>query len=459
LRSFGRGMVVLILACVVVVGATAAERIGPAVPGAAAPGTAVSSVWLCPHGGGDGWDASVVLADPGATPVDVRLTELGTDAPDPSTTLTIPPGHQVIQPVRAGSTSDSTYIEAFGGWVAAGWILSGSDEAPGLGAEPCAPAGGRSWFVVDSDTAQHHHSNLIVMNPYSVDAVFDIALFRPRLPPLRPADWTDVTLAPGRSRSLDVGSKLLGQDVVGVEVDVSRGRVAAAGLSWSADGGIRSVLASPAGSSSWFLPVAQGAGQSTLEIFVPGTDGAQLSTQLLSSEADPIGAGDAAETQQPGASTAGYQIISSGPSSVDVSSTGGQPIVAALRAAGREGDAAATGGAPVPETAWVVTPTVSSPSSRPGVVLVNPGDLPANVGLRLLPKGDTGEGPSTTITVPAHRAAAVPAGFLRQGPAASVLVTSDVAVVALGTSTSGGKRGLDFYASAIGVPIPEGAVP
>jgi hypothetical protein len=292
------------------------------------------------------------------------------------------------------------------------------------------------------------------MNPFSVDAVFDVALFRPRLPPVRSADWTDITLAPGRSRSLDVGAKLLGQPVVGVEVDVSRGRVAAASLSWSAEAGLRSVLATPAASPTWYLPIAQGAGQSTLEVMVPGSEAVQLTTHLLSSQAAPIGAGDAADTQQPGVSTAAYEIISSGASSVDVSAASGAPIVAALRAVGRAGDGAATGGAAAPAAAWVVTPTIASASGHPGLVVVNPGDAPAHVTLRLLEQGEAGVGPETTLTVPPERAAAAPAGFLQQGPAASVLVTSDAPVVALGTSSSGGKKGLDFYASAVGLPIP-----
>jgi hypothetical protein len=459
MRSLGRGVLALVLGFAVIVGATAADRIGPAEPAAAVPGAALSSVWLCPHGGGEGWDGAIALADPGPSPVDVRLTELGADEPGPPIALTVPAGHEVIQPVRSGSASDVTYVEVFGGWVAAGWVLRGDAATPGVAAEPCAPAGARSWFVVDSDTDQHQHAQLVVMNPYSVDAVFDVALFRPRLPPLRPAEWTDITLAPGRSRSLDVGARLLGQSVVGVEVDVSRGRVAAASLGWSADGGIRSVLAAPAASPTWYLPVAPGAGRSTLlEVLIPGAEGAQLTTQLLSSEAEPVAAGPAADTQQPPASTASYEIISTGPSAVDLSSVTGVPIVAAVRAAGR-GDAAATGGAPALAPAWVVTPTIGSASTPPGLVLVNPGDAPLHVTLRLLPKGDTGVGPDTTITVPAGRAVGAPPGFLRQGPSASVLVTADGDVVALGTSSSDGKHGSGAYASAVGVPIPPGRVP
>jgi hypothetical protein len=454
MRSLRRGALAIVLAGLVFVGAATAERLGPANPAGAVRGSAVSSVWLCPHGGGEGWNGWIALADPGPTAVDVRLTELGTEAPAPTISLTVPAGHQILQEVRSDSTADATFVEVFGGWVAAGWVVTGGASTPGIGAEPCAPGGARSWSVVDSDTEQHQRSDLVVMNPYAVEAVFDVALFRPRLPPVRNADWTDITLGPERSMSLNVGGKLLGQPIVGVEVDVSRGRVAAASLSSSSDGGIRSVLASAGGSPTWFLPVAQGAGQSKLQVLVAGTAGVQLTTQLLSVTVAPIGAGTAADTQQPGASTAGYEIISTGASSVDVASEGGVPIVAALRAVGRVGDAAATGGAPSPAPAWVVTPTLTSGPAHPGIVVVNPGGAAIDVTLRLLTRGTGEPGPETTIAIQPGRTAAAPPGFLQQAPGASVLVVANGDVVALGTSTSGGKRGLGSYASAVGVPIP-----
>src|SRR4029453_3787295 len=148
------------------------------------------------------------------------------------------------------------------------------------------------------------------------------------------------------------------------------------------------------------------------------------------------------------------EIISSGASSVDVASAGGVPIVAALRAIGRAGDAAATGGAPSPAPAWVVTPTLTSGLAHPGIVGVNPGGAGVHVTLQLLTRGTAEPGPQTTITVMPGRTAAAPPGFLQQAPVASVLVKASGDVVALGTSTSGGKRGLGSYASAIGVPVP-----
>jgi hypothetical protein len=416
-------------------------------------GTAVSSVWLCPHGGGEGWNGTIALADPGPEPVEVRLTELSTGAPSEPVTIIVPAGHEVMQPVAAGSTADATYIEVFGGWVAAGWLVRSAPPSHGLGVEPCAPAASRTWYTTDSDTQQGHRSYLVVMNPFSVEAVFDVALFRPRLPPVRSADWIDRTLPPGRSIALNVGAKVLGQDIVGAEVDVSRGRVAAASLSVSPDGGVRSVLGAPATTTTAYLPVAEGAGQSELATFVPGTQGMQFAAQLLSSVA-PQAAGTAGSTQQPGASTAGYPIISVGPSSVNVTSEAGVPFVAALRARGQQSDDAATGGAVAPALAWVVIPTVDGVPAHPQLVLVDPGPTAVRVTLQLLTQGSGPPVPPVTIEVPAGRAAGAPKGFLEQADRAAVLVTADGPIVAVGASTSGGAKGLASYGSAIGIPVP-----
>src|SRR5947208_5242971 len=220
MKRVGRGVLALAVAGLVVLGGIAAERAGPDVPSAAVRGTAVSSVWLCPHGGGEGWTGTIALADPGPEPVDVRITELSTGPPSAPVTITVPAGHEVLRPVEAGSIADATYIEVFGGWVAAGWLVRSAPPSQGLGVEPCAPAASRTWYTTDSDTQQGHRSYLVVMNPFSVEAVFDVALFRPRLPPVRSADWIDLTLPPASSIALNVGAKLLGQEIVGAEIDV-----------------------------------------------------------------------------------------------------------------------------------------------------------------------------------------------------------------------------------------------
>ena len=226
-----------------------------------------------------------------------------------------------------------------------------------------------------------------------------------------------------------------------------------ASLSVSPDGGVRSVLGAPAPSATAFLPVAEGAGQAELAAFVPGAQGVQFVTQLLSA-VSPQAAGTAGDTQQPGASTAGYPIISVGPSSVDVTSVGGVPFVATLRARGQQHDDAATGGAVAPGSAWIVSPTVDGEPSHPQLVLVDPGPTAVQVTLRLLTLGSGPASPQVTITVAAGRVAGAPKGFLEKDDRAAVLVTADGPIVVLGTSTSGRANGLASYGSAVGIPVP-----
>ena len=96
------------------------------------------------------------------------------------------------------------------------------------------------------------------------------------------------------------------------------------------------------------------------------------------------------------------------------------------------------------------------PASRPepSLLIANPGDVDAVVTLRLLPL-DRGEPDEVTVRVPAASLGEAPADFLADAPDASVLVTSDGApIVALGSTTSLGTKGLSVFGSAMGVPIP-----
>jgi len=70
----GRGWLAAAIAAIAVVGASAAVRIGPAAPVSAVPGTAVSSTWLCPHGGGPSWTVTIAIASPGTEAIQARLT-------------------------------------------------------------------------------------------------------------------------------------------------------------------------------------------------------------------------------------------------------------------------------------------------------------------------------------------------------------------------------------------------
>ena len=132
----------------------------------------------------------------------------------------------------------------------------------------------------------------------------------------------------------------------------------------------------------------------------------------------------------------------------------GGPVAVALRERGSGDDEAATGGAPEPSVGWVVLPTAFGIDPRPSLVLVNGTDRTVTAQLRLLREGGASSD-ATTVSVPAHAAAAAPNTFLRADHTAAVLVSADGPVIALGAGAAGSGASAR-YATALGVPVPAG---
>ncbi|MGZ4150069.1 MAG: DUF5719 family protein, partial [Actinomycetota bacterium] len=426
---------------------------GPATPLAAPSPEALSSVWFCPHGGGDGWTATISIANPGASDVRVRLRSLDDRGSGEPVTFVVPAGHEVQREVPDASLASATVVEAFGGWVSAGWIVRAADPDVGIGAEPCAPAAGRSWLAPGASTQQGEQATLIVMNPFAEAAVFDVVLYSSR-PALRAHALTDVVLGAGRSVAIPITKRLVDEAAVGAEVDAKVGRIAVATLGVTVGGGVRSVLGTTAASATIDLPTAAGSGQSSLQVVDPGSEDAHFSATAWASDG-PAPAGGLLSQEHRASSGTAYPVMTSGPAVVSVSAQGAD-LFAALRSQGQSDDDAAAGGTATPVSAWVVPPTVADQPSNPGLLVANPGSAPVQVTLRLLPPGTgTVARPTVSFTVAASSTAAAPAAFLDQSPSASVLVTANGEVVAAGASTSGGVLGLSLYGVALGVAVPE----
>jgi hypothetical protein len=445
----------LLTAIVVVGGGFALERgLGPLSPADASPGTATSGAWSCPHGGGQKWRAEIRLANPGETEVSARLTTLTAGRPRRSVTVTLAPGTTGSVEVVARTREAATFVEFFGGWVAAGWVTQGGAGEIGVAAEPCSPSASRRWFVPDGTTEQGQDAYLVVMNPFDTPAVFDLTLLTKTRAPIRDSGVTDVVLPAHRSRAIRLNALALGEGALGSQVDVSVGRVAVSSLGIGRDGGIRASLATPSPSSTVYLPVGAGAGQTVLSMMVPGVEPVRFGATLLSEdEATP--AGGLTEAGQGPASAATYAVPVEGASSVGVVAESDGRIVAALRAVGVGNDWAATGGSSSLADRWVVLPATIGQPVVPGLVLVDPGSDAVTVSLRAL----TEDGPAQlTVRIEAGRAFQVPAGFWAEAPGAAVLVTSEGGpVLALAASTSLGNAGLSTYALAMGVPVPDGS--
>ncbi|MEP6759363.1 MAG: hypothetical protein ABJB55_09225 [Actinomycetota bacterium] len=449
MRGKGRAWLAIALAALAVAGATAAESLGPATPLAGTSGSAVSSVWLCPHGGGRGWTGTIEIANPGDGAVQARLYSLGDGARVVAGQVEVPPRATVSRDVPAGVRAAATEVQIFGGWAGVGWIVRAGGSEAGMGAEPCTSEPGSHWTVVDGATTKQSHSYLVVMNPFATDAVIDVALFLAGRPPVRDTKWTDLPILAGHAVALDLGTRALGEAIVGADVTATRGRIVVGSLVVGSNGSVRSSIAAPGYASRWILPVAGGSGAGTVSLLVPGDLGIRFGGTLLQSQEDAQTAGNLTVVRQGGTSTVSEPVTTTGASAVILALTGDGVVSAGIREAGRGLDDASTGGTAIPGPAWVVLPIAIGGAPVPALVLVNPGDTPVTATAYLLDGG----GEPVSITVAARRTAAVPVGFLRRDLSAGVLVRADGDLVALGAGTSGpGQTG--WYAMALGVPVP-----
>lgn len=457
-RARGQGFLALVVVVAVVGGGFALLRgLGPRARAAATAPTVRSGAWFCPHGGGPKqWRTTLYLANPGTGPVVARVTSFTARRSGTPHSVTVPAQATVAVPVPAVGREASSYVEYFGGWIAAGWVAQGGGGEIGVGADPCAPAAGRTWYAPDGTTEQGQDAYLVVMNPFGVDAVFDVVLLTPNRAPIRNTKLTDLVLHPGRSVAFRLNDFAEGDPAVAAEVDVSLGRVAVSSLGISRDGGIRSAIGATALNDRAFLPTGAGSGQSALVVMVPGSKPIRFGATLLSGNGSSP-AGGLTDASQGAASARVYPVTTSGPSVIDVVSQASIPFAATQRSVGVGNDDAATGGVAAPASDWVVLPAIAGEPAKPGLVLVDPGTTSVTVTLHALAAAGKTPPPDVTLTIPAGSVAQAPAGFLDGILDGAVQVHSEGGdVIAMAASTSLGVKGLATYALSMGAAIPTG---
>ena len=460
MRGRGQLLATALAVLAVAAGGVYLEReVGPRPLAAAAPGRAPSGAWLCPHGGGPGWSVGVVLANPGEDPVRVRLTSLSGRRPGEPRLLEVPAGGTLRADVPAGAREAATYVEYFGGWVAAGWVARAGGKEHGVAAEACLGAPARRLILPDGETERGEETSLVVMNPFAVDAVLTITLLTEEGPPVTTKEWSDVVLPARRAAVFRVNEVKLGERTVSALVDVGVGRVAAASLVFSGEERqVRSAVGVPAAARRLLLPGAGGSGQSELVVAAVGEErDARLGVSVLGPEGPAIAEGLEDEAQAP-SSARTYPVLAQGAATFDVHAEAGAPGVAAVRrSTGPSGDQAAVPGAAVPASAWVVLPAVAGRPAHPRLVLANPGSAPVAVTLVALPGAGAVAPPAPTVVqVPGGSTVAAPAAFVEALPGAAVLaVAPEGTFVAASASNSLGREGFAGYAAALGVPVPE----
>jgi hypothetical protein len=446
-------VVAAVLVTVLLVGGAAyADReLEPQAPGSGGAPTAPSGAWFCPHGGGAReWEVFLQVANPGDAPATIRIRTLGHGRPTDPQTMTVDPGSFLRVPVPGQGRERASMVEWFDQWVAVGWIAHAGGDEGGVAAEPCAPAAGERWLVPDGTTDTDANDDVvIVMNPFSRDAVFSITLLSDRKDPVIFGALTDVVLGPHRSRAIRLNDVVKGEGTVSTLVEASVGRVVAGALGIVTTGGIRSSIGyfGVPPSDLTFIGGAD-AGRSDLVVMNAGPERTGVDGQILSQDAEQPVAG-LADSAPPPQSGRTYTATTSGPTSIQVEAEG-PGLAAARRTFGVVSDQGSTTGAE-PAASWLVLPAVAGSPSHPGLVLANPGTEPAVVTLSYL----GAETATVTLTVPPRRTLAAPEEFLQVAPESPVLaVASSGTVVAGAASYSLGREGFATYAVALGIPMP-----
>ncbi len=459
MKTRGQAWATILLVILAVAGGVYVDReVGVRAAPAGPPGEAPSGAWFCPHGGGTGWEVRLEIANPGAAPVRIRVRSLGDGKPTDGRSFVVEPGRGLLLPVPAETRERASVVEYFGGWVAAGWVAHAGGGEGGVGAEPCLADAGTTWLLPEGTTLEDEDAFVVVMNPFAAGATFSLTLFTEKREPISPGEWTNVTLKPFRSRVFKLNDKALGETTVSTELDVRVGRVAASTLGISRQGGVRSTVGIP-GDPPERTILPGGFDQGRTDLVVMNTTGERVTLGGVLYQRDgeqPLGA--LAESSPGAGSAETFPVTTEGPGTIDL--TPGAPVAAARRTYGVSSDPGSTSGASEPASAWVILSTVAGGPSHAGIVLGNPGDIPAEVGLSFLPSGTEPPPPPVAVTIPPHRTIAAPKDWVQERPLAAVLaVASSGTFVPTSASYSFGREGYAAYAVSLGVPIPDAWIP
>lgn len=461
-RTRGQLVATIVVLTLVLAGGAYLEEAGPAVPPDAVAAVGhPSGAWFCPHGGGAGWEVTLELANPGPDPVDVRVTQLSEGRPDRGALLSVAPGAQLQLPFQANDRGSGSVVEFFDGWVAAGWVAHAGGTEAGVAAEPCIDEAARRWYVPDGVTLQDDDAWVIVMNPFASPAVVSVSYETTGRGEITTADLTNVPIRPYRVEAFHLNTDAEGEPAVGTLVTVPGGRVAVASLGLFDDGGVRSAMGQSRASPRAILPASSDQGRSDLLVMNTSDRDADLSGSLVDADASrDIEAVLNAIAEAPAAagSSIAYSLTTDGPAAVDLSVPAG--VAVARRTFGVSADQGSTVAADVPHAAWVLLPAVAGGPSKPGLVLANPGDEPAEVTLSFLSAGSDPPPDPITMTVPAGRSVNAPREFLDLKPRSAVLaLASSGTFVPAFASYSLGREGVAAYAVSLGVPVPAAWVP
>jgi Family of unknown function (DUF5719) len=412
-----------------------------------------SGAWYCPHGGSSGWQAWIVLTNPGPSNVRVRLTQLTRGGVRSVATFTVPAVREIYRPVSADDAADATAVEYFGGWVGASAVLS-SDSPSGLAAERCEAGPRRTAFLLDEPTGAGDTAYLVVMNPFAADAAFDVVI-RTEQRTIPPGPLSPYVLKGRTSVAIRLNDFALegpGEQTVTAQVTEQIGRVVVGELVQSF-GGIRAEAGGAEPARTIILPAGGFVGQPDLILFNPQRDRADVSVTSSGKTGQRVVSGPEPISLAPGeVKTVGFAEFEG--AGAEVRSDNKEPVVATLRVTGPQGDPATVVGTAAGAGSWLVMPCAPPEGGKSFLVLQNPGHTDLRLSVQLI--GTDGAVPAPRLSfvlLPAGRTITIGLSGPAKGRPVSALVRAES-----GTFVAGGAsyaRGGAGYGVTIGLPMKE----
>lgn len=190
--------------------------------------TPITTTWYCP--GVPAADSTVggqfVVANPTAVPIEGRITYLGPDGTAPITqAITAPARDKLTLDVQQTMTASfvAAIVELDGG---EGMVEQRALFPAGDAVASCTTQTSPTWYFADGWTAEGSTEQLIISNPYEDTVSVDIAFFTKNGVKREPGPFQGASINPHSVRIIEVaGSGFTDEQIIGVQVVASRGRL------------------------------------------------------------------------------------------------------------------------------------------------------------------------------------------------------------------------------------------
>jgi Family of unknown function (DUF5719) len=417
----------------------------PPLPVAPPDGTATST-WICPvvHSAQDkSLTSAIHIADVAGERLSGSVRFLASEGTAPGALpVALDPATDGRIEVPLSAAPLAAVVELVGG---VGLVEQTVTSALGTSTTACASSASDKWYLAAGSTLRTTTFNLVIANPFAVDAVVDLS-FANATTVVQPSELQGFVIPAGTVGVVPVTGAFQREELVSTSLVARRGRVVMGRLQSNdgTDGGRRGLfagLASPSASPQWWF--AGGTVEANvseqlvlsnpsdtraeLEVVLYPSDGAQpsFSVPVTSLKAGGV-------VLVPITDAAG---VPAGRHHLSVRSPNGVPIVAErlIDVTGERPSASNQLGSPRLASAWWFVAGEARQGSTTVITLANPSGVAVSVHLRRQIAGQLGElVPPTTVTLPPGGSLDVP---LSEGTAPSlnsnmvIFVESDQPIV------------------------------